>query len=184
VTVRLRKWTREEYGRLLAQGILGEDDRVQLIEGEIVEVSPQNAPHATAVCLLEEALRRAFGSGFTVRVQLPLALGPDSEPEPDVAVVRGSPRDYRDHHPTGQDTLLVAEVADVTWRFDRERKGRVYARSGVPEYWILNLESRTLEVHRRPQGEEYAEVIVLAEGDEVSPLERSDARLAVSDLLP
>ena len=119
MAVRLRRWTREEYDRLVAVGVLGEDERVQLVEGEIVEMSPQSAAHATALCLAEEVLRRTFGEGFVVRVQLPLALGPDSEPEPDVAVVRGGPRDYRDRHPAGQDTILVVELADSTWRFDR-----------------------------------------------------------------
>ena len=153
MAVRLRRWTREEYDRLVAVGVLGEDERVQLVEGEIVEMSPQGAWHATAVRLVEEALRRAFGEGFDVRVQLPLALGPDSEPEPDVAVVRGGPRDYRDRHPTGQDTVLVVEVAESTWRFDRERKAKVYAGAGIEEYWILNLEGRVLEVYRGPEGE-------------------------------
>jgi len=184
VAVRLRKWTREEYDRLVAAGVLGEDERVQLVEGEIVEMSPQSAAHATAVCLVEEALRRTFGEGFVVRVQLPLALGPDSEPEPDVAVVRGGPRDYRDRHPTGEETVLVVEVAESTWRFDRERKGKVYAEAGVGEYWILNLEERVLEVYRGPGGGGYREELRYGEGDAVVPLARPEARVEVAELLP
>jgi Uma2 family endonuclease len=184
VAVRLRKWTREEYDRLVAAGVLGEDERVQLVEGEIVEMSPQSAAHATAVCLVEEALRRTFGEGFVVRVQLPLALGPESEPDPDVAVVRGGPRDYRDRHPTGEETVLVVEVAESTWRFDRERKGKVYAEAGVGEYWILSLEERVLEVYRGPGGGGYREGLRYGEGDAVVPLARPEARVEVAELLP
>lgn len=184
VAVRTRKWTRAEYDRLITLGLLGEDERVQLVEGEILEMSPQSAPHMTAIRLVEEALRAAFGRGFDVRVQGPLALGPDSEPEPDVAVVRGGPRDYREHHPTGQDAVLVVEVADASWRFDRERKGRLYATARIPEYWIVNLESRVLEVYREPEQGQYARQLVYGAGDTVTPLFSPEARIAVADLLP
>ncbi len=184
VAVRLRKWTTEEYERLVALGVLEEDERVQLVEGEIVEVSPQSAPHVTAVRLVEEALRAAFGVGFDVRVQGPLRLAPDSESEPDVAVVRGSPRDYRDRHPTGQDAVLVVEVADATWRFDRDRKGRVYAGAGIPEYWIVNLQSRALEVYRSPEGGRYREQLTCSAEQTLAPLSAPQARIRVADLLP
>lgn len=184
MAVRARRWTREEYERLVALGVLGEDERVQLVEGEIVEMSPQSALHATAVRLVEEALRGVTGAGFDVRVQLPLALGSDSEPEPDVAVVRGGVRDYRDRHPTGQDTVLVVEVADATWRFDREHKGRVYAAAGIPEYWIVNLESGALEVYRDSEGGQYRQQLAKAAEDTVAPLFAPQVQVRVSDLLP
>ncbi len=184
VEVRLRRWTREEYERLVALGVLGEDERVQLVEGEIVEMSPQSAVHMTTIRLVEEALRRAFGAGFDVRVQGPLALAPDSEPEPDVAVVQGSVRDYRDRHPTGRDTVLVVEVADTTLWFDRERKGGVYATARVPEYWIVNLESGGLEVYREPEGRGYRQRLTYTGEDTVVPLFSPEARIRVADLLP
>lgn len=184
MAVRVRRWTRAEYDRLIALGLLGEDERVQLVEGEILEMSPQSAPHMAAIRLVEEALRAAFGPGFDVRVQGPLALGPDSEPEPDVAVVRGGPRDYRDHHPTGQDAVLVVEVADASLRFDRERKGKVYAAARVPEYWVVNLESRVLEVYREPEQGRYTSCLVYGPGDAVAPLFSPRAHIAVADLLP
>ncbi len=180
----LKKWTVEEYERLVTLGALTENDRVQLVQGEIVQMSPQNAPHMTAVHLIYEALRSLLPPGFTVRVQGPLTLAPDSEPEPDVAVVRGSPRDYRDRHPGGDDTALVVEVADTTLSFDRERKGRVYAGAGIPEYWILNLNDRELEVYREPEAGEYRTRAVLREGDTVTPSFRPDARISLADLLP
>jgi Uma2 family endonuclease len=182
MSVQLRRWTREEYDRLVDVGVLGEDEHVELIEGEIVEMTPQNAPHATAVRLVQEALRTVVGAGFDVRAQLPLALGADSEPEPDIAVVPGSPRDYRDRHPTT--AALVVEVADATWRFDRERKSRAYAQAGIPEYWIVNLENRTLEVYRDPAGDRYDTEHILQPEEEVSPLARPDASIRVADLLP
>lgn len=184
MSVQLKKWTVEEYERLVALGALTEHDRVQLVEGEIVEMIPQKAPHMTAVRLVEDALREAFGREGDVRVQGPLVLAPDSEPEPDVAVVRGTPRDYRDRHPGADDTLLVVEVADATLAFDRERKGRVYARAGIPEYWILNLHSRELEVYREPAGGAYRLQVVLREGETVAPLARPEVRIRVGELLP
>jgi Uma2 family endonuclease len=182
MSVQLRRWTREEYDRLVELGMFREDEHVQLIEGEIVEMTPQNAPHATAVRLVQEALRTVFDPGFDVRAQLPLALGEESEPEPDIAVVPGSPRDYRDRHPSTAE--LVVEVADATWRFDRERKGRAYARAGIPEYWIVSLENRTLEVYRDPAGDRYRTEHILQPEEEVSPLARPDASIRVADLLP
>ncbi len=184
MSVQLKKWTVEEYERLVALGALTENDRVQLVEGEIVEMSPQNAPHTTAVHLTYETLRALLPPGHTVRVQGPLTLTPDSEPEPDVAVVRGGPRDYRHRHPGPGDTLLVVEVADFTLSFDRERKARVYAGAGIPEYWILNLNDRALEVYREPHGGEYRVSVVQREGESVTPLFRPDAQIPVGDLLP
>jgi Uma2 family endonuclease len=182
MSVQLRRWTREEYDRLVEMGVFREDEHVQLIEGEIVEMTPQNAPHMTAVHLVADALRSAFGAGFSIRVQGPLALGADSEPEPDIAVVPGSVRDYRDRHPTT--AALVVEVADATWRFDRERKSRAYAQAGIPEYWIVNLENRTLEVYRDPAGDRYRMEHILQPEEEVSTLARPDASIRVADLLP
>ncbi|MBI4572140.1 MAG: Uma2 family endonuclease [candidate division NC10 bacterium] len=105
--------------------------------------------HGHGPCVLtQDALRKAFGEGTHVRIQLPLALDPSSEPEPDVTVVRGSPRDYRDAHPSA--ALLVVEVADTTLSHDRDQKGSLYARAGVADYWIVNLVDQVLEVYRDP----------------------------------
>jgi len=186
--VQVRRWTREEYEHLVARGVFRPGERAELIDGEILTMTPQGSAHATAVCLVEDALRAAFGPGYIVRAQLPLALDPTSEPEPDVAVVRGSPRDYRDAHPTT--ALLVIEVADTTLAFDRDWKGSLYARAGVADYWIVNLTDRLLEVYRDPApvasakyGCEYRSVQRLGPSDSVRPL-ASQALIAVRDLLP
>ena len=146
--VHVRRWTRQEYERMTEAGVLTENDRVELIGGEILTVTPQKSPHATAMVLTLEALRRVLPPDLHLRSQLPLALGDDSEPEPDVAVVHGSMRDYRDAHP--QSAQLVVEISESTLAFDRNVKGSLYARSGVPEYWIVNLVEAIVETYRDP----------------------------------
>jgi len=145
-------------------------------------MSPEKSRHAAAVDLVQEALRCAFGSGFTVRAQHPLALSDTSEPEPDVAVVVGSPRDYTDEHPAS--AALVVEVSDTSLAYDRTRKLAVYARCGLPEYWILNLIEARLEVHRNPTGDSYGSSTVLDKDATVTPLGAPGAAVALSDLLP
>jgi Uma2 family endonuclease len=181
-SVQLRRWTRQEYDRMIDAGILGPSDRVELIEGEIIEMSPQKPPHAVCVQLAEVALRRAFREGFHTRVQLPLALA-DSEPEPDLAVVRGSIRDYLAEHPTT--AVLVVEVADATLDYDRRRKARVYARAGIPEYWLVNLVDRVVEVYREPYPDDsYAQVQRFGATNSVSPLAAPRAQIEVEAMLP
>jgi len=163
-------------------GILGPDDRVELIDGEILTMAPQKSPHATAVQLAQEALRAAFGDGFNVRPQLPLALAEMSEPEPDLAVVPGAPRDYRDSHPTT--ALLVVEVAETSLAFDRGVKKALYARAGIPEYWVVDLAAGAVEVYRSPRGVDYRDHRTLDERDSIAPLASAGAGVAVADLLP
>jgi len=175
-----RRWTREEYHDLADAGFLIEDDRVELIDGEIIQTSPQNTPHAVAVRLVRRALQRVFPSDtYMVDEQLPLALAPDSEPEPDVAVVEGQPRDFLDDHPSS--AVLVVEVADASLQFDRGKKRALYARHNLPQYWIVDLTNRQLEVYRDPSGSSYAEHTVYEEGETVA---LRDHTVAVSDLLP
>jgi len=166
----------------VAAGALAPGAHVQLIEGDIVEMTPQSRAHAVATRAVEEALRTAFPTGHDIQVQMPLGLGPSAEPEPDVAVVRGSFRDYRDHHP--EHAILVVEVADTTLTFDRSRKAEMYARHGVPEYWLLNLVDRQLEVFRQATASGYVSQQTFAAGDAVSPLSAPQVRLPVSSLLP
>ena len=186
---RTRSWSRVEYEKLIATGIIDEDEKVELLGGQLVVREPQRAWHATAIRLVSAELRRAFGQGWEVDRQLPVALGDESEPEPDVAVVRGNPRDFRDAHPSHP--ALIVEVADTSLAFDRRHKGSLYARARVPDYWIVNLQRRVLEVYRQPiraasarYGWKYQSVRLLKAGATASPLAAPDARVAVSDLLP
>jgi Uma2 family endonuclease len=167
---------------MVETGILGPEDRVELIQGEILTMSPQKSAHATGVQLAGDALRAAFGEGFVVRTQLPLAVGGESEPEPDVAVVAGSPRDFRDAHPTTAE--LIVEVAEASLELDRGVKKSLYAAAGIREYWILDLVERRLEVHREPTGRAYGKSRALQPNDSISPLARPAARLRVAELLP
>jgi Uma2 family endonuclease len=179
-----RRWTVEEYHRAGEAGVFGPGERLELIEGEIVCMSPQNPPHATASDLTESALRKVFRSGYRVRVQKPLMLSAATEPEPDIAVVRGGARDYLSRHPTT--AVLVVEVADSTLAFDQRAKSELYARARIPEYWVLNLPQRQLEVNLDPDpvAGQYGSTIVLGENEEVSPLAAPSAKIVVRDLLP
>jgi Uma2 family endonuclease len=175
-------WTRKEYERMVAKGLFDPEAKVELVEGIVYDMAAQGSVHVTGVRLMEKVLQRIFSSGFDIRVQMPLALGRDSEPEPDVAVVEGDARDYTRSHPTT--AILVVEVADKSLGHDRQRKLPLYARSGIPEAWILNLRERTLEVYREPSDGLYRSRIGLLHEDTVSPLGRPEAVIPVSDLLP
>lgn len=185
--IQTKRWTRQEYDRMAEAGIFSPNERVELLGGEILLMTPQNSPHSVAIGLVEEALRRAFGPDHWIRIQLPLIIDPDSEPEPDVAVVRGTPRDYLKAHP--DTALLVVEVSDTTLVLDRDRKRAIYARAGIPEYWIVNLAERCLEVYRDPvtppgQPGLYRSSRQLNPSTTISPLAAPSASVAVADLLP
>jgi Uma2 family endonuclease len=179
---KVRRWTREEYERLVDDGYFRPDERAELLDGIIYEMSPQKSWHAAAIQALQEILLPIFGQGFSVRFQLPLALSLRSQPEPDVAVIRGHWRDYRDFHPST--AVLLIEVADTTLLYDRETKGAIYAQAGIPDYWIGNGIDTCLEVYREPRDGKYRSRTVLKAGDFVSPLARPEASISVAELLP
>ncbi len=187
--LQIRRWKRVEYERLVDKGVFEPGERVELIDGLLVVAEPQSSPHYTTIRLVERALTRAFGRGWDVRTQAPIALDDDSEPEPDVAVVRGDFRDYAAAHPA--DPVLVVEVALASLASDRAHKASLYARAGRPEYWIVNLVDRVLEVRRAPAPEpsapygwDYSLMEAFGAGDFVSALAAPAARVAVTDLLP
>lgn len=182
------RFTRDDLYRLLDLGWF-RDQRVELIDGEIIEMAAQKNLHAAAISLTEDALKAAFGAGYWVRVQSSLDLSPHSVPDPDLAVVTGSPRGASPDNPTS--ALLIVEVSDTTLKYDRGRKATLYAASGILDYWIVNLVDRQLEVRRRPIpdakrrfGHRYGDRTLLKPGDTVTPLAAPQARIAVADLLP
>jgi len=140
-----------QYHEMIAAGILTEDDPVELLEGLLVPKMPKNPAHSMATVALTRILSALAPSDWHVRVQEPITLQ-DSEPEPDVAVVRGDPSRYQQHHPQPPDVALVVEVADASLRRDRTSKRQIYAQAGIPVYWIVNLAERRLEVHADPSG--------------------------------
>jgi Uma2 family endonuclease len=185
----LHLWTREDYYKMAEAGVFRPGERVELIGGRIVEMSPQNSPHATAYLLAGDAIQTVFSTGYVVRMQLPLDLSQVSQPEPDIAVVRGSIRDYAKAHPTT--AVLVVEVSESTLAFDRGEKASLYASAGVPEYWVLNLVDRCLDVHRdpirmpmQPFGYGYRSRTQYFESDRVAPLAQPHGTINVAALLP
>jgi Uma2 family endonuclease len=180
-----RRWTRREYDRLIDLGILNEDEPIELVQGHMVVREPKSDPHERAIEFMIEALRRVFGKGWRIRGGGPLALDPDSEPEPDVSVVRGPPpRDVG--HPSR--AALVVEIAKSSLAFDRTLKAEVYARMGVADYWIVNLVDRVVEIYREPvragRTRAYRVVSVARPGERIAPLAAPHARIVVDDLLP
>ncbi|MGH7324514.1 MAG: Uma2 family endonuclease, partial [Candidatus Rokuibacteriota bacterium] len=131
--LRTRRWTRLEYERLVELGVFQPGERLELIDGELLVRERQGSRHATAIRRVLAALRRALGDAWQIDSQLPLALGPDSEPEPDVAVVPGDPGTYRDAHPTR--AVLIVEIAESSYGIDRDYKASLYARAGIADYW-------------------------------------------------
>ena len=185
----LYRFTRHQYARLIDHGFLDEDDPIELLDGLLLVKEPQHSLHRTAVLLAAKALERAFGEGWFVQTQSPISLDGRSEPEPDVCVVRGSPRDYVDAHPTRP--ALVVEVAQSALRVARGRKAAAYARAGIADYWIVNLIDRALEVHREParpgpaqQRWGYVNVATLGGDATITPLAAPSSSLRVADLLP
>ena len=178
-----------QYHAIAMAGILADGDPVELLEGLLVQKMTKKPPHTVATQLIQEALRAILPVGWRVPSQDPITLV-DSEPEPDLAVVRGGIRRYMEHHPGPEDLALVVEVADATIRRDRGSKKRIYARAGVLVYWIVNLVENQIEVYTDPTGpiqtpnyrqrQNYgpSDIIpVIIEGQEVG-------RLAVQELLP
>jgi Uma2 family endonuclease len=178
-----RKFDVGEYYRLAEAGILREDDRVELIEGEIVQMVPIGSGHSGTVNRLNYALLRAAGDRAVVTVQNPLRLSDTSEPIPDFLVLRPRPDFYADSHPTAADVLVLIEVAQSSLRYDRGVKLPLYARHGVPEVWIVDLAGRVVEVHRKPGAEAYAESTIHAPGAMLEPALLPGLRVAVADIL-
>ena len=174
----------ERYLGLVEEGVLQEADRVELLEGVIVAMTPSHPPHAAAVTLATRALLRAVGERASVRTQCTLVLCRFSAPEPDVAVVPGSDRDYVSAHP--RTALLAIEVADTSLQQDRLTKAAIYAAAGIPEYWIVNLRGGVLEVMRDPDRAQarYRDVRALRGGERVELTTLPGAVVAVADLLP
>jgi Uma2 family endonuclease len=176
-----------QYHRMIDSGAFGENDRVELLEGLVVDKMPKKRGHSLATRRLDRRLTAVLPDGWDVLNQEPITLL-DSEPEPDVFVVRGSGDDYR-RHPGPGDVLLIAEVADTSLALDR-RKGRIYARARIPVYWLVNLPQRCVEVYTVPRGAggraNYSKTATYKLGDMI-PVQIEGRRVAevpVADLLP
>jgi Uma2 family endonuclease len=189
-TPRPYRWTREEFFHMIDMGWF-QDRRVELIEGEVLEMPAQKDYHGAAITLTIDALRLAFGPGLWVRNQMSLDLSPRSVPDPDLAVIPGSPRGITTTTAMPTSALLLVEVAETTLAYDRIHKGSLYAAASIVAYWIVNLVQRQLEVYRDPIadstqlfGFRYNSRTILDPPDTVSPLAAPQASITVTDLLP
>lgn len=149
-------------------GILAPTERVELIRGEIVQMSPPGRRHIAFVNNLTRLLILRLGDRAIVSVQNPVVLSDDTEPQPDLAVLRRRSPSYRDREPFAEDVLLLVEVADTSLRYDRTTKLRLYAAAGIPEYWVVDCETESIEVHRAPSGDGYREVSRVSGAENVS----------------
>ena len=177
------RFSRAEYYRM-GEADLFADKRVELLDGEIITMAPQNPPHAGITSRLASALMRLLGSTVSLRVQLPIVLDNWSEPEPDIAVCQPDPDDYEREHPKADQVLLVIEVADASLFYDRNRKVAAYASGGIPEYWIVNLVDRRIEALSDPDraAQRYQRERYVLAGDSL-PLP-GGMLLAAADILP
>ena len=178
-----RRFTQDEYLRMVETGVLGPEDRTELINGHLVKRTAQNAPHRATVGKVDSQLQRILEErDYWVQTQGTLPLDCRNVPEPDIAILSGTPDDLLDEEP--DEIPLIVEVADTTLAYDRTEKLACYASNEIPEYWIVNLQGRTLECYRDPAGDEYRERRTLERGETVAPRFDDPLEMAVANLLP
>ena len=179
-----KRFTRADAERMADIGVI--TGRYELIEGDLIDKMGQKPPHAFTIAMLTMWLVKMFGG--RVRVQIPIEVAlPDrkySEPEPDFAISREALDEYSHRHPRGDELLLLIEIGDTSARFDRTVKAKLYARAGVPEYWVVDLPKRMLHVYRKPIGEDYQQALHFREPEMISPDCMPEAMVSVSELLP
>lgn len=178
---RPHRFTRQEYHRLAESRLLA-DERVELLDGVIITMSPQNSPHAATIHRLLFTLLPVVGDAAYIRVQAPIVLDDWSEPEPDIVICQADPTDYTQHHPRADQVTVVIEVADSSLVYDQGQKAQVYAASGVPEYWVVNLADRTVSILTNPSGDRYQHEQIKGEDDTVLP--PGGQAITVSAILP
>lgn len=161
------RWSVEDYHQMARSGVLDETDRIELIEGELIDMAPIGSRHAFWVDRLNRTFQRAAGKAFLVRVQNPVVLGERSEPQPDIAVVKD--KSYELSHPVAEDVLLIVEVSDSTLEYDRDVKLSLYARHGIPEVWLVDVNARELTVYREPSEGQYRLIRKPTATEAVSP---------------
>jgi len=188
VELKRKPFTLGQYHQMIETGVLAEGDRVELINGEILEMAAIGSKHSSQVNRLNRVFsKRLITEGIDeeilISVQNPVELGPRSEPEPDVALLRGSEKRYELRHPQPSDVLLLIEVSDSTVEFDRDIKGPLYASSGIQEYWLINLQASRIERHRQPSATGYGLVEILRGGEAISSQAIPQISFTVDELL-
>ncbi len=164
-------------------GILQPDERIELLEGQIIQMAAKGTAHSASVSRIEQVLRNRLGNRVLLRFQDPIRLNDYSEPEPDIAVVQPSPNFYEDHHPTPSEVFLLIEVSDTTLKFDRETKAPAYGCSGIAEYWVLDVVARKLHVYRSPSSSGYQSETILSEELTIAPLAFPECVIAIEEMV-
>lgn len=181
MSIAIAQWALEDYHRMIAAGVL-DNKTVELIRGEIVEMSPEAEPHAYYSSEAGEYLTVLLGNKASVRHAKPITFPNHSEPEPDVAIVQRLGREYLQHHPYPENIFWIIEYADSSWEKDTTLKYEIYAEAGIPEYWLINLPRRELIVFRDPAAQEYRSKITLTEGV-ITPLAFADTSIEVAQII-
>jgi Uma2 family endonuclease len=182
----LKRWrlTVDDYHRMGKAGILHEDDRVELIEGELIEMAAIGSYHFTSVNRLNREFSVQADNNYIVSIQNPLRLSRYSEPQPDVVLLRPRVDQYADGLPGPEDVLLIVEVSDSTVAADRKVKLPLYAAAGISDAWLVNIPRRSIEVHREPRGSRYQQITVFRRGERIALLSLPDVSVAVEHILP
>ncbi len=175
------KWTNEEYRRMIVAGIL-DNRRVELLKGEIIEMSPEGEPHAYFSSEAGIYLIKLLGDGTTIRLDKPITLPNNSEPEPDIAIVQNLGREYLEHHPYPENIYWLIEYSDSSLDKDLEIKSKIYAEVDIPEYWVVNLKTRNLIVFREPQNGEYTSISTITAGI-IYPLAFPDIAISINAII-
>ena len=183
VQLQKRLFTVDEYYRMAEAGILSEDDRVELIAGEIIKMSPIGSPHSGCVNRLNRLFSARLGDRTILSIQNPVRLNERTEPQPDIALLIPRTDFYSQRHPQAEEVLLIIEVSDTTIEYDREVEIPLYAAAGIVEVWIVSLAEELIEVYRQPLANNYAEVRQFRRGENVAPLSFSDVVLSVNEVL-
>ena len=178
-----RRFTVEQYEQMAVAGIFAEDDRIELIEGEIVEMSPLGPQHSACVSRLDRLFQRHLGESVIVRVQDPIRISRSSEPQPDLTIVQPRADFYAGGHPEPEDVLLLIEVADSSLSYDRDVKLSLYARAGIPEVWLVALLPQGVEVYRAPSDDGYGEKRTARRGDVLTAVNLPGISIDVADIL-
>ena len=178
-----RYFSVDDYYRMFQAGVFSRGDRVELIEGEVVEMSPSGSTHQGCVDELSSIVMEKIGRAAIVRVQGPIHVDDYSEPQPDISLLKPRRDYYRRAHPTPADVLLVIEVADTSVEYDRNVKLPLYARAGIPETWLIILPKDLIEVHCEPKNGKYQKVQRLKRGKSLASLKLPELKLSVDDIL-
>jgi Uma2 family endonuclease len=180
----LKYWTVQEYHHMSELGILDASERTELITGKIVLMTAKGTPHVLTLRLLASSLEKFLDESVLVSTQEPIKLDDFSEPEPDLAIVKGTMFDYAERHPSPEDVYLVVEVADSTLKKDCEVKDKLYARSNIPDYWVIDVKNRQVHIFRTPTPTGYASHLILSESQTISPLAFPSILVSISSILP